>query len=509
MKSNVRFATRIAFSLILAFLVGPQAWADVLYDRGFTGAELDAEVTAGNATYPASDNRAVIGTNLQLSPVGFSGDPAVVLIRMQVIDPGVLSGFEDAVATVTVDWIQMTDDNDFGTAISDGGWAIGSLQGDQPSNWSMDSPDFGTHLAPENFNPAGGLSYAWPMTNVYNLANLGTGSSTVSATNSYGSSTTHEGLSEVDYDAGLQFLLIGNNGHEFYHVVSVHILIEASPVESDDVTPIIFGNTYVSTGAGAEIYGGILANTYITAGASTVIEGEIQTGEGVTTGATTGITGNIRAGAAITLGESTIVDGDVCHGDALTLGSGATYNYDDCSFDATAYTNNDVIAAQDSYNALTAADVVDRNQLNPTMDVDLMLYPGDGLTTITDGTTVVYNATSLTTTAGSILTLYGDYDWVFNITDMLSLGEGTKVVLAPGNEGSVTWNVGGYASIGAGAETVGTIFANGYISTGLGAKVRGALSPSVSSEPSQSYCGGLFSATSYVTIGASSTVSCE
>jgi cytoskeletal protein CcmA (bactofilin family) len=274
-------------------------------------------------------------------------------------------------------------------------------------------------------------------------------------------------------------------------------------------TPLIFSNTYISTGASAEVYGDILANTYLVAGASTVVEGEIQTGAAVTTGATTDITGNIRAGAAITLGASTVVDGYVCSGAALTLGAGASYVGYDCSFDAMIYTNNDVIAAQDSYNALTAEYLIDRNQLNPTMSVDLTLDPDGDLATITDGTTVVYNTTSLTSAAGVTLTLDGNYDWVFNITDMLSFGAGTKIVMTGGSEGSVTWNVGGYASIGADAETVGTIFANGYISTGVRAKVRGAVSSSVSSEPSQSYCGGLFSATSYVTIGASSTVSCE
>jgi len=279
-------------------------------------------------------------------------------------------------------------------------------------------------------------------------------------------------------------------------------------VEVGDIKPIIFGNTYISTGASAEVYGDILANTYLVAGASTVVEGEIQTGAAVTTGATTDITGNIRAGAAITLGASTVVDGDVCSGAALTLGAGASYNYEDCSFDAMTYTNNDVIAAQGSYSALTAEYLSDRNQLNPTMSVDETLDPADGSTTH-DGTTVVYNATSLTLAAGVTLTLDGNYDWVFNITDILSFGAGTKIVMTTGSQGSVTWNVGGYASIGAEAETVGTIFANGYISTGVRAKVRGAVSSSVSSEPSQSYCGGLFSATSYVTIGASSTVSCE
>jgi cytoskeletal protein CcmA (bactofilin family) len=267
-------------------------------------------------------------------------------------------------------------------------------------------------------------------------------------------------------------------------------------------SPLIFGNTYISTGAGAKVYGDILANTYLVTGASTVIEGDIQTGAAVTTGATTDIVGDIKAGAAITLGASTDVSGDVCHGAALTLGASAEFENDNCSFDAMIYTSNDVIAAQNSYNALTANDVINRNQLNPTISGNQILNPGDGLTT-TIGNIIVYNATSLTTTAGITLTLYGDYDWVFNIDDILSFGAGTKVVLADGNTGSVTWNVGGYASVGADAEIIGAIFANGYISTGVRATVTDAVS---SSQPD---CRGLLSATSYVTIGANSTVSCE
>jgi|GEM_PF-659159 len=267
-------------------------------------------------------------------------------------------------------------------------------------------------------------------------------------------------------------------------------------------SPLLFGNTYISTGAGAKVYGDILTNTYLVTGASSVIEGDIQTGGAVTTGATTNIIGNIKAGAAITLGASTDVSGDVCHGAALTLGANAEFGDDNCSFDAITYTSNDVIVAQNFYNALTASDVNNRNQLNPAISGNKMLNANDGLTTIISNT-VVYNATSLTTAAGITLTLYGDYDWVFNIDDMLSFGASTKVVLADGNTGSITWNVGGYASVGADAEIIGAIFANGYISTGVRATVTDAVS---SSQPD---CRGLLSATSYVTVGANSTVSCE
>jgi hypothetical protein len=203
----------------------------------------------------------------------------------------------------------------------------------------------------------------------------------------------------------------------------------------------------------------------------------------------------------------------VSYGTALTLGAGATIdsssNY---PTQIMAHDSGKVINAQDYFNSLTATHNDDRNILESTIPQDLTLEPAyDGATF--NGDTIVYNTTSLTTAAGIIITLKGSHDWVFNITDMLSLGAGTKIVLADNSTGSVTWNVGGYASIGANAEIVGTILARGYVSTGMGSKVTGAdinsSTPSTLSTPSQSYCGGLFSATSYVTIGASGTVSCD
>jgi len=277
---------------------------------------------------------------------------------------------------------------------------------------------------------------------------------------------------------------------------------------SDATAPLVFGNTYISTGASAQVNGNIVANTYLVSGADTAVKGDIQVEGAVTTGATTAVTGYIKAGTAITLGATTVVDGDLCYGTALTQGAGASFYYDDCSMEPMTYTRDDVIAAQDSFNALTPLYVEDRNQLSPTMPGDLTLNADDGLTTIIAATTVVYNATSLTTAAGVTLRLEGDYDWVFNITNMLSFGAGTKIVLAEDSEGSVTWNAGGYVSIGSDAEIAGVILADGYISTGLRAKVNGRGRYSVTVEPSQSYCGGLFSANSYVTIGASSSVTC-
>jgi cytoskeletal protein CcmA (bactofilin family) len=285
-------------------------------------------------------------------------------------------------------------------------------------------------------------------------------------------------------------------------------LIMSLSSHANTATPVIFGNTYISTGASAEVYGDIVANTYLVIGAGAIVEGNIQTGTAVTTGANSSVKGDIKSSTAITLGASTVVDGTMCYYTELTLGAGSTAGGYDCSVSTMTFNRDQVIAAQGSYNALTAGLTGDSNYLQPTMPLSVILNPFDDNANIIGNNTVVYDAVSLTTTAGITLTLNGNYDWVFNIADMLSLGAGTKIVLANGSSNSVTWNIGGYASIGAHAEIVGTILANGYISTGDSSKVKAAGAFSVSSNPYQSFCGGLFSAASYVTLGANSTVRC-
>ena len=73
---------------------------------------------------------------------------------------------------------------------------------------------------------------------------------------------------------------------------------------------------------------------------------------------------------------------------------------------------------------------------------------------------------------------------------MISLGAGTQINFADGSNGSVTWNIGGYTSLGTDAKMVGNVLSSGYVSTGVRSEV----------------CGGLFSADSYVTVGASAKV---
>lgn len=309
------------------------------------------------------------------------------------------------------------------------------------------------------------------------------------------------------------------------------LLVVGVSQAGDDTPPLLFSNTYITAGEAAKIHGNVKAMTYFVSGANaqlgrvetddeTPIISDIQAGTTVTTGAGTVVTGSIQAGTAITLGATTIIgdeniatDGGACTDAVLTVGASVSYNmYFDCvEFNAMDFTRTQLIDAKMVYSNLTD-ELNEPNMLPPQISVDAELEPTnpnnpfdpsvvDTQTLSHEGQdTYVYNAFSLITGAGVTITLIGSHDWVFNIDNMLSLGAGSEIKLEEDSTGSVTWNVGGYASLGENAKLVGTVLSSGYISTGAGTEVTAA--PSASGD----YCGGLFSANSYVTLGERASV---
>jgi hypothetical protein len=272
--------------------------------------------------------------------------------------------------------------------------------------------------------------------------------------------------------------------------------------QSSDVTPLVFANDYVSTGAGAQANGDIQANDYVTTGANSSVIGNIRTGAAATLGSDAkvgrgvdGGGGNILADAAITLGTNAVVEGFVTHGSAFTLTMGASssiYSSVDSTYQVPTFGDQQVIGAQAAYRDKGGKE--GERTLAPTITTNTTLIPG------------VYSAASLATTAGITITLDANFNsgnWIFNITDILSFGANTTIELInPVAEGEgnnrIIWNSGGHTSVGAGAEIKGTILSHTYVSTGAGSKLSGVDS-----------CGGIFSATSYVSIGADSEVGSE
>jgi hypothetical protein len=264
--------------------------------------------------------------------------------------------------------------------------------------------------------------------------------------------------------------------------------------------PLVFGQTYVSAGANATFGGNIVATTYFVGGAETKVDGSIQSGTAITLGAGSQVLNynHTESGTATTLGASVEFLGTAYHGTVFTLGAGNSVVSQPRTQETLHYNGGLVEKKQEFYKVLTPA-LNDQNVLASTMTSDITLDPDNNYATIQYiddvGYVVVYNLDSLTTSAGIKLTLTAGFHYVFNIADMLSLGAGTTIEMSENEcyeEGtcSVTWNLGGYASVGAEANMIGTVFAYGYISTGVDSVVTG----------------GLYSATSYVTIGASGTV---
>jgi hypothetical protein len=268
------------------------------------------------------------------------------------------------------------------------------------------------------------------------------------------------------------------------------LVVEKASALDSSAAPLIFADTYVSVGASAELNGNVLATTYLVAGATTKATGHIQTGTAVTLGASTHVGGEINSDTAITLGASSKVFGRACFGTALT--QGASSEYDEASCDGIVemtYDRGILLTEKGGLSDLT--DIHNSNELESFVSQDKTLDPyGDSADFSSIGNAYVYDATSLTTGENVTITLVGNYNFVFNITDMLSLGAGTQIKFADGSTGSVTWNIGGYTSLGTDAKMEGKVLSSGYVSTGVRSEV----------------CGGLFSADSYVTVGASAKV---
>lgn len=296
----------------------------------------------------------------------------------------------------------------------------------------------------------------------------------------------------------------------------------------------IFSGTYMSGGDAAKVYGNVLASTYGstganstifgnfqsgnvgtagahatifgnfqsfldgTAGANATVNGNFQAGTTGTTGANATVNGNFLSGGAGTTGANSTVTGSFKAGGVNAQGAGATIGgtvgiptladtttMQNAMTSEMALVKSQVVAAKSAMTSMGTG-----TALAATMTVDSTFYAG------------VYSAASWSTTAGTTLYLDGqnkaDQTWIFNIMDILSTGASTKIELINAGAGShVFWNTGGYASLGASSTFLGDIFATDYISVGADAYQKNLLG---------SACGGLFSATSYVSVGAGAQI---
>ena len=274
---------------------------------------------------------------------------------------------------------------------------------------------------------------------------------------------------------------------------AAHVTITGATIASNFSGLSIYAGTYVSTGDSSVVAGGVMSGTYTSLGAGGKIDGNIFSGTYTSTGASSAVTGaistvsgSVLSGSYVTTGANSIVTGAIAAVGAITAGGGSSAGSSQevlSSALMTAEQSSDLQHLADAQTALHA------------MGSGTLLAATMGTATLVAG---VYSAASFSTTAATTLTLDGqglaNQTWIFNVTDVLALGASSKIVLINAGEGaSVVWNSwNGYASIGAGAQVLGTVFAKNYISAGADAIITGP----------QGSSSGLFAQTGYITLGA-------
>jgi hypothetical protein len=229
-------------------------------------------------------------------------------------------------------------------------------------------------------------------------------------------------------------------------------------------------------GANAIVGGNAVAGTALTLGADVIVSGHAQAGTGaVALGVDAFVAGDASAGTNVTLAAGASVKGDITHGSIEQFTNDPKEPIDDQS-------------PQLSQLQAELAEMPATNQLPTAMTVSTTLKKG------------VYHTTAITTTAGITLTFDGEGlegHWLINSDSFIAFGASTIIkLLNVTDNSSITWNAGSYTEVGASAELKGTFFAGSYILTGASTKLEGIGGD----------CGGMFTTTGAVTLGASNII---
>ena len=192
--------------------------------------------------------------------------------------------------------------------------------------------------------------------------------------------------------------------------------------------------------------------------AATVIDGPIDLGAASTFG--------VLGASAVTNTGPTVVNGDVgvSPGTSITGFEGPPAGLVNGTLHAT-----DAVASQ-AQTDLTGA-INDAASLTPTTSglanlSGLSLTPG------------VYSGGALSLDSGGLLTLAGTADsiWVFQAASTLTIGSAAQILITGGATScNVFWQIGSSATIGTGADFVGTVMAGAAITANTGATIEGRL----------------------------------
>ena len=290
---------------------------------------------------------------------------------------------------------------------------------------------------------------------------------------------------------------------------------------SSTVNGSYFSGGVITTEASGTVNGDFVAVGAANIGASATITGSVWSGDVLTVGDTGKVKGSLFSSGAATLGANGSLDGDMRSGGVVTVGATARVkgevtgpatpvisasSRDTAGRDAHIASAEEAIKSEAMTARFTALTVAGGLRITSAQQALMSLPTTTTLaaTQVTNRTFTagVYQAASWTTTAGITLTLDAQHQdnasFVFNFADIFSTGASTKInLINAGANNSVIWNAyGGYAQLGASTDLIGTILANTYIEVGASSHVTGT----------DSSCGGVYSATSYVHGGASAVI---
>jgi len=278
----------------------------------------------------------------------------------------------------------------------------------------------------------------------------------------------------------------------------------------------IYAHVYVTVGASATAGGNMQSPGTISTGADSIAGGNIEAGTFAAIGASGAVKGNIKSGTYTSAGAGAGLDGDIQTGTYASFGNsasvaGSVESGTDTRIDLTATV---VTVTQDRTldSGYSAPEVISQTENIKSAQQTLkdlgkgtQLAVGFGTNDELLEAGIYSVADYLTVAAGTTITLDGgdvDASWVFNISNYMTVGALADIkLLNVTDESSIIWNIlgdktvgagEGYTTLGAGAKFRGLVLSKGYVSAGDSAVMSGV----------GDYCGGAFSATNYVTLGA-------
>lgn len=268
--------------------------------------------------------------------------------------------------------------------------------------------------------------------------------------------------------------------------------------DSSTIRNNVFAGADATMGANSKVGGNFWAGSAGTIGAKSSVGGSFQSMAAATVGANATLGGNLSAGAAVNLGAGSQVGGNMMAGAAATLGVGAVVSGTSSPSSTPTFTGIPTVASVAAQSALISQAKADLKGMAAGTLLEVTI---GGVNTFKAG---VYNATALTMAAGTTIKLDGqnlaNQLWLFNIDTYLVAGASSTVELINAGAGSsIIWNSGSYTTLGASNNFMGTIFSEGAVTVGASSAITG---PNTS-------CGGIFSATAAITVGALSTIGSE